>query len=145
MGNEENTPLRRGVSDRMEPVKSKKFSFTSIIACAMFACHFGVAQTIDATANQSIKKGEKEDSATRLYSVRFILTCANGPCAAVYYTVCYPSDVSAIGETDAQGRTAYYETDEPKTLKLLLGHHAPNDCGDKNPLDIGVSQEVRSK
>lgn len=77
-------------------------------------------------------------SANATYSLQFKLTCPGE-----YYTICFPSGVMAIGETDANGWTARYQTDEPERLTVYVGHrHPTNKCSDKDPFDTGVTQRV---
>lgn len=137
------SPASAGLHLSNIAMKSKRLALASIVVCSTIAAHYGVAQTIDPRRTELLKDKSGTDESKQTYSVRFTLTCANGSCASVWYKVCYPSDVSAIGTTDAQGRTIGYETDAPQLLKLLLGHHNPGDCGDKSPLGIQVAREVQ--
>lgn len=76
------------------------------------------------------------------YSMQFTLTCANGPCAHVYYTICYPSGIAAIGETDDKGRTTRYRTQEPEKLRVFMGHREAGDCSkDADDMSLHVTPE----
>lgn len=125
-------------------MKSVQLALALFFSCMTVVAHCDAAQAVNNEPNNSFNSvtGAGAKSA---YLVRFTLTCGNGACADVYYTVCYPSGVAAIGDTDPQGRTAYYETEDPEALKLFLGHHVPGDCGDHGPLGIQVTREVQAR
>ncbi|ACD16996.1 hypothetical protein Bphyt_2601 [Paraburkholderia phytofirmans PsJN] len=128
-------------------MKIKRFILTLFVVSATIAAHHVAAQrpeTVDAKHDSPTTITSGKANSDRSF-VRFLLACRNGPCARVYYTVCYPSGVAAIGETDASGYTMFYEANNVQSLKLLLGHRRLGDCEDRGRLGIGVTREVQSR